>query len=346
MDAGKHTSQEIFSQPQAWAEALAVFAADESTFSDLIAAADPDEVVVTGCGSTYYLALTAARLLRRGGIDARAHPASELLLYPESIYLTGRKYALITVSRSGATTETLRAGTAFKARINGPIIAVTCDSGSPLAREADLTFAIDGASEESVAQTRSFSSMCVLLQQMVAALAGYERTSSLRLPAQCQLLLDSFGDLAGTLGGDQGIERFFFLGADMLYGIACEAMLKMKEMSLSYSEAFHTLEFRHGPMSMAAEGALVVGLVSAASARQELQVLRDVRRMGAGILSVGSHASDTGRHIALPADLPAWNSPVLYLPVLQLLAYHRALHNGQDPDRPHNLSAVVSLEDL
>ena len=44
--------------------------------------------------------------------------------------------------------------------------------------------------------------------------------------------------------------------------------------------------------------------------------------------------------------LPTWNTPVLYLPVLQLLAYHRALHNGQNPDQPQNLSAVISLEDI
>ncbi|MCY4018985.1 MAG: SIS domain-containing protein [Chloroflexi bacterium] len=346
MKAGQHTRQEIFSQPQVWADALAVFDADAPTFSDLIAAADPDHVLVTGCGSTYYLSLTAARLLRGAGIDARAYPASELLLFPDSIYLEGRKLALITVSRSGATTETLRAAAAFKSRIGGPVVTVTCDSGSPLAREADLAFAIDSAGEKSVAQTRSFSSMCLVLQQMAAALAGDDRTSSARLPAQCQHLLHAFGDLAETLGADRSIERFFFLGADVLYGIACEAMLKMKEMSLSYSEAFHTLEFRHGPMSMAAENALVVGLISPEAAQPELQVLSEMRRMGARTLSVGSFATDSPRHIALPDDLPTWNTPVLHLPVLQLLAYHRALHNGQNPDQPHNLSAVVSLEDL
>ncbi|MCY4070493.1 MAG: SIS domain-containing protein [Chloroflexi bacterium] len=346
MNAGQHTRQEIISQPRVWADALGVFEAKESTFSNLIADAEPDHVLVTGCGSTYYLALTAARLLRGAGMDAQAHPASELLLFPESIYLKGRKYALITVSRSGATTETLRAAAAFKSRIGGPVVTVTCDSRSPLALEADLAFAIDSAGEKSVAQTRSFSGMCLVLQQMAAALVGHDRASSARLPAQCQHLLDGFGGLAETLGADQGIERFFFLGSDALYGIACEAMLKMKEMSLSYSEAFHTLEFRHGPMSMAAENALVVGLISAESARQELQVLREMRRMGAGTLSIGSLATDSPRHIALPTDLTIWNSPVLYLPVLQLLAYHRALHNGQNPDRPQNLSAVVSLEDL
>ena len=262
MNKGQHTRREIASQPMVWADALGVFEENESSFSRLTDDAAPDRVVVTGCGSTHYLALTAARLLRRAGIDAQAHPASELLLFPDSIFLDGCKYALITVSRSGTTTETLRAQEAFKAKCDDPVITVTCDSGSPLALDADLAFAIDSASEKSVAQTRSFSSMCVVLQQMAAALAGHERGSSARLPEQCKHLLDTYGDLAKTLGNDDKIERFFFLGSDTLYGIACEAMLKMKEMSLSYSEAYHSLEFRHGPMSMVTERALVVGLIS------------------------------------------------------------------------------------
>ena len=67
------------------------------------------------------------------------------------------------------------------------------------------------------------------------------------------------------LGENRAINKFFFLGSDALYGIACEAMLKMKEMSLAYSEAYHTLEFRHGPMSMV-DGAdsLVIGLITSA----------------------------------------------------------------------------------
>ena len=345
MSAGQHTRQEILSQPDVWGDALAAFAEKEPDFLRLFANAAPDRLVVTGCGSTYYLALSAARLLRAAGIDAQAHPASELLLFPQSIYLAARKYTLITVSRSGATTETLRAQAAFKSR-GGAVITVTCDSGSPLALAADLVFAIDSASEKSVAQTRSFSSMCLVLQQMAAALARQERGSSAHLPARCQRLLDSYGALAETLGAETRIERFFFLGADALYGIACEAMLKMKEMSLSYSEAFHPLEFRHGPMSMVAENALVVGLISPQSTRHELNVLQEMRRMGAQTMSIGAHLADSPLHIALPDDLPTWNAPVLYLPVLQLLAYYRALRNGQNPDKPHNLSAVISLVDL
>lgn len=346
MNRGRHTLDEIMSQPQVWPQALKAFGEQQSTFMALMTAAAFDSVIVTGCGSTYYLALFAARLLRQSGLDAAAYPASELLFYPDSIYLPRRRHLLIYLSRSGTTTETVRAQASFKASIGGQTITVTCDSASPLAQNADLTFAIDAAQEESIAQTRSFSSMGLVVQQMAAALDGDDPSSGTRLPAACQALFDGYGGLVESLGVDGGISKFFFLGSDALYGIACEAMLKMKEMSLSYSEAFHTMEFRHGPMSMVGADSLVVGLISPDSAAHDLQTLREMQAAGARILTIAQRESGFPHHIALPADLPAWNAAVLHLPLLQLLAYHRALFQGQNPDRPHNLSAVISLDSI
>ena len=145
-----------------------------------------DRVIVTGCGSTYYLALTAAGLLRQAGCNARACPASELLLHRNSVYLPGQRYLLLSVSRSGSTTETVRAQEQFKASGGGPVLVVTCDSRSPLAAAADVVIAIDAAQEKSVAQTRSFSSMAVALQQLAALFAEGDLGASRRLPADCR----------------------------------------------------------------------------------------------------------------------------------------------------------------
>ena len=353
MPTGKHTLHEILSQPAVWQHALATFAAHRADFLHLTAAADFDRVLVSGCGSTYYLSLFAASLLRQSGLDALACPASELLLHPQSLCLPDQKYLLLTLSRSGTTTETVRAQANFKRAIGGTVITVTCAGDSPLAQSADLAFAIDAAQEQSVAQTRSFSSMALLVQQMAGALAAQDLSGSIRLPAACQTLLTEPAALIESLAKDQAIEKFFFLGAGARYGLACEAMLKMKEMALAYSEAYHTLEFRHGPMSMIAADSLVIALLSPAALPHELQVLHEMRAMGARTLALtppGSPISGTPdasqHHIALPAGLPDFQSPILCLPPLQLLAYHRAIANRQNPDQPHNLSAVISLDGI
>ena len=346
MPAGQHTLREIMSQPDVWVEALTAFDPRDPLLQSWLESDAFDHVIVTGCGSTYYLALTAARLLRQAGSHALACPASELLLHARSICIPSLRYLLLCLSRSGTTTETLRAQQQFKAKIRGPAVTVTCDSSSPLACASDLVIAIDAAQEASVAQTRSFSSMAVVIQQVAAHLAANNLGDSRPLPAVCRRLLESHADMARSLGEDSAITKFFFLGSNALYGIACEAMLKMKEMSLAYSEAYHTLEFRHGPMSMVGEDSLVIGLISPGAARQEIRVLDEMAGMGAKALAIGQAHIENHQYVRLPADLPPWCIPILYLPVLQLLAYHRAILNGCDPDRPQNLSAVISLDDI
>lgn len=345
MPAGRHTLREIMSQPDVWVEALAAFNPRDPLLQSWLESGAFDHVIVTGCGSTYYLALTAARLLRQAGCHALACPASELL-HSDSICIPSQRYLLLCLSRSGTTTETLRAQQQFKAKVRGPVVTVTCDSGSPLASESDLVIAIDAAQEASVAQTRSFSSMAVVIQQMAGHLAGNNLGDSRPLPDVCRRLLESHADMARSLGENSAITKFFFLGSGALYGIACEAMLKMKEMSLAYSEAYHTLEFRHGPMSMAGDDSLVIGLISPGAARQEIRVLDEMADMGAKVLAIGQAHIENHQSVRLPADLPPWRAPVLYLPALQMLAYHRAILNGCDPDRPQNLSAVISLDDI
>ena len=345
MPNGQHTLREILSQPAAWSAALRAFAQRQAEAMDLWAAADFDQVIVTGCGSTYYLSLAAAQLLRQSGVDARAVPASELLLHPATVCLPVARYLLLTISRSGTTSETLRAQENFIAA-GGTVICITCDSSSPLAQSADLAIAVDAAQERSVAQTRSFSSMLVVAQLLAGALDGRSASAGAGLPDACAHLLDSCADSMQSLGGAEGLGKFFFLGAGALYGIACEAMLKMKEMALAHSEAFHPLEFRHGPMSLVGADSLVIGLVSSSAAEHELRVLREMRDMGATVLVISQRHSRFAHHISLPAELPTVHATALHLPPLQLLAYWRALKNDCDPDQPRRLSAVISLDDI
>jgi glucosamine--fructose-6-phosphate aminotransferase (isomerizing) len=253
------------------------------------------------------------------------------------------------ISRSGETTETIEAVSVFRERTGGRVLAITCDSHSALAKAADIVLAADFAQERSVAQTRSFSSMLVLVQALAGHLAGQDIQTLLSpLPEICDRLLYEYHDLSRQRGEAENIDRFFFLGAGYQYGIACEAMLKMKEMSLSYSEAFHPLEFRHGPMSMVDEHTLVVGLISDEAQQQEMAVLDHMRRLGGDILAMadfaGNEFNTLGEVIRLQSGLPPWARSALYLPNLQLMAYYRAMARGQDPDQPYNLAAVIKID--
>jgi glucosamine--fructose-6-phosphate aminotransferase (isomerizing) len=160
------------------------------------------------------------------------------------------------------------------------------------------------------------------------------------LPETGKRLIDAYGGLARSLGENLELDRFYFLGSGPRYGLACEANLKMKEMTLTHSEPFHFFEFRHGPKSMVNESALVVGLVSEVHQFDEGTVLKEMAALGGQTLSLSEHDAD----VTLNSGLPAAVRNVLYLPVLQLLACHRAIAKGLDPDRPANLDMVVKLD--
>jgi glucosamine--fructose-6-phosphate aminotransferase (isomerizing) len=349
MSTDGHTWQEILSQSQAWKSTLDGFVADRAALDQFLEQADFDQVAAVGCGSTHYLAQCAASTLTHWtDRPARAFPSSEVWLFPDTIP-RGRSL-LLAVSRSGATTETLKALEQFRQTVGGPVLTITCYPESPLAQRADCALVAPHAQEQSIAQTRSFTSMLLLTQALTAAIARDEaRLEHLgRLPGLLDDLEGRLGDLPCHLGAELTIDRIFFLGAGPLYGVANEAMLKTKEMSLSYSEAYHPLEFRHGPMSMVNERSLVVGLLSDTGLVEELRVLREMQELGARTLALVEEGTMLTNQrpdhvVELGSGLGEWERLPLYLPSLQLLAYHRAVAKGLNPDRPNNLTAVVQL---
>jgi glucosamine--fructose-6-phosphate aminotransferase (isomerizing) len=344
-----YTWHEISSQPETWEATLESFSSSRSALESFLNHVTFDRLLIIGCGSTYYLAQAAAAgFSRHTSYPSHALPSSELWLYPDTAR-HGRPL-LLTISRSGKTSETLHALDRFIDTVGGPTLAITCYPERDLVHKADLSLVAPDAQEESVAQTRSFTSMFLLSQALAAVLAHDEGMLDRlkRLPEALENLVDRLGDLPQTLGEDFSIRRMYFLGGGPLYGLANEAMLKTKEMSLSQAETFHPLEIRHGPMSMVDEGTLIIGFLSNNGLAQEIQVLKDMRALGARVLALvedGSVFRDWNPDyvIELRSGLDDWGRSALYLPPIQRLAFHRAVAQGLNPDRPTNLTAVVEL---
>jgi glucosamine--fructose-6-phosphate aminotransferase (isomerizing) len=345
MEQSSYTKNEIFTQPEAWADALDAVEKSRSELKNTFAA-DYEQVLFTGCGSTYYLSLAAAALFQEmTGRLARAVPGGELLLNPETalgrIANNSGHTLLVAVSRSGSTTETVRAVEQFKKQKRGPVIAITNYGDQPLAGLADLAIIIEKGQEESVAQTRSFASMYVAATAMTMLAAKREdlRSGMHDLPAAGEKLINNYEPLAREIGENLEFDRFYFLGSGTRYGLACETNLKMKEMTLTHSEPFHFLEFRHGPMSMVTKKTMVVGMLSDANRAHEQKVLDEMALLGAQVTSLG----ESDARVSFQSNLPEAVRNVLYLPFLQMMAYYRSLAKELNPDSPTNLTSVVKL---
>jgi len=336
MTFGQSTYFEIKTQTEAWAQALEIISA--SSFPQ---AGDYDQVIFTGCGSTYYLSLAGAALYQElTGRAARAVPAGELLLNTQTVVRDNIPHLLVAVSRSGTTTETVRAVEKFKAEKRGDVVVIT-NYDEVLSRLAEVNIVIDKGQEESVAQTRSFASMYVAVTAFCVKMAGREDLLSALndLPKAGERLIAKYESFAKSMGENLNFDRFYFLGSGIRYGLACEVNLKMKEMTLTHSEPFHFLEFRHGPMSMVNHNTVVVGMLAEKNFGYESAVLNEMQALGGTIVALGESKAD----VQFESGVPESGRGVLYLPILQLMAFYRSLAKGLNPDRPANLTAVVKL---
>jgi glucosamine--fructose-6-phosphate aminotransferase (isomerizing) len=347
---GIYTKSEIDSQPMVWRSILNEYTQTELVLPSNLLDIKRRYFLVTGCGSTYYLSISVATLLRKLGFQALALPAAELVYFSDA--LPPGEPILLTISRSGKTTETLDAVNHYKKhKQEHDVIAITTQPNSLLAKEADLTLAASQAKEVSVAQTRSFTSM-FLLSQILSGLMANNRNVARRLqilPNATEKLIEKHANLPRQIGEDLSLKRFFFLGGGPLYGLACEAMLKTKEMTCSWAEAYHPLEFRHGPMSVVEEQSLVVCFVSDSQQSAEVRVLHEMKSLGAKTLVITEDASasdwkDMDYVISLNTGLSEWERGAIYLPLIHWIAYYRAQAKGLDPDNPKNLSAVIELD--
>ncbi len=338
MAHGKTTLSEIKSQPQIWAQALSLFEKQVDECIDFWNHGKFDQVIFTGCGSTYYLGVIGATLFQTlTGTPARAYSASELMLFPQSNFDRKHRTLLICVSRSGTTRETVEAARLFRQHALGSIAVVTCQSDSPLAQEADLLLAIDAAQEQSRVQTRSFSSMAVVIMALAAALGGQDWRRLKVMPDALDNLMTQSADWMRQLGEDLSITRFAFLGSGAQYGLACEAMLKMTEMTRVPTVSYHILEFLHGPRYATDVHSLIIGLVSDSNHAEEVKALQASAFRKARVLALAEADQGVGLSsldfpLLLKSDIPEWGRVILYLPPLQMLCFHQAIQRGFDPD--------------
>jgi len=304
-----------------------------------------------GCGTSYYLALASASTFNHLGLPARAVPASDLLLYPGLTLHAGREYVPVVISRSGRTSEAIRAAHMLEKDRNLRAIAVTCALDQPLEAACSVTLRLLEADEQSTVMTRSFTSMLLALQYLGASVSsnlGFQR-ALIDLPSQVAPLLASLPQRLRMFVEDHSFTDCVFLAQGSLFGIASECMLKVTESSCTYAQVFHSLEFRHGPKSIAGPETLITFLMSESSYNAEVEVLEEMKQLGAATLVIANRVDDRARRAAdfaidLGLQAPEYARPAAFAIWGQLYGVYFGLKKGLNPDSPKNLTRVVVLD--
>jgi glucosamine--fructose-6-phosphate aminotransferase (isomerizing) len=284
--------------------------------------------VFVGCGTSYNLALSLAAQANLRGRAAIAVPGGEWTRRPEAYCPEWRSTHVVVLSRSGETTETLAAARATR-DAGGTVTAVTVERESSIARSADQVIAAGTDPREGIVMTTSASLMLLLGLQAIGV--GLSR----ELPGTAQALLERFD--AGHRPALQGRSHFVFLGGGALYGTALEGALKLMEMSQTFTQGFHPLEYRHGPVSLVDEATTVVLLYSD-DAEAEARLCRELQGLGAFVVGFGGPGD-----LGLDVPGPLAERGLACLPALQLLGERSAQSKRLDTAAPRHLTKVVTL---
>ncbi|MEU2672359.1 sugar isomerase [Streptomyces sp. NPDC007164] len=287
---------ETASQPECWRRAAEL----AETQSAALPAAG-ERIAVVGCGTSFYMAQAYAALREGSGQgESDAFAASE--------FPFGRGYdRVVALTRSGTTTEVLE----LLERLRGVTrtVAITADPNTPVMTTADDVVVLEFADEQSVVQTRFATTAFTLLR----AHLGLHTEEAVR---------DAETALAEPLPeGLVECTQFTFLGRGWTAGLANEAALKMKEASLSWTESYPAMEYRHGPISIATAGTATWMFGTAPDGLAEQ------------VLATGARWVDSGL------------DPLADLVRVQRLAIARAVARGLDPDSPRHLTRSVVLTD-
>jgi glucosamine--fructose-6-phosphate aminotransferase (isomerizing) len=350
---GAHSLAEILSQPKFWSRCLEALEREGSLEDTRRPFHSATEWLFVGCGSSYYIALAAAAswsALTR--MRARAIPASELLLFPELVLAGTGEIAAVVISRSGQTSEAVRAAQLLEREKNIRVLAVTGTPDQPLEQIASATLPLLPCDEQSTVMTRSFTSMLLGLQYLAACQADDRRFLKAlgRLPAGTDRVMTDLHPRIREFVRERQFADYVCLGQGVLYGLACETALKVTEMSVSYAQSFHTLEFRHGPKSIVGPETLVVFLLSEQGYDAECDVLQEIKSLGGTTLAIANRANERVRNasdllVELESDLPELARVAPYIFAGQLTGLYTGLKKGLDPDNPQHLSRVVVLDE-
>ncbi|PZF59924.1 glutamine--fructose-6-phosphate transaminase (isomerizing) [Curtobacterium sp. MCSS17_008] len=357
-DHPDHMAKEIDEQPAVVAEVLDRVrhrTSDGSTWTGLGLPAF-DRLAVVACGTSLHAGQVIASTVRAlGAVPTDIVVASEV----EHVVL-GPGTLVVAISQSGETADVLRALDRLDAR--HPVLALTDNVHSSLARRADAVLECHAGPEVGVAATKTFTAQVVVgVTTVVSALVASGRLE----PTRAAALVDALSELPERLARAAAVAAdrvpllaatvrdapgFLFLGRGPGLPYAAEGALKLTELSSRWAEAYPAGELKHGPLALVDDGTPVV-VVDHGDPRLQSAVA-EVRARGGFVVTIGGEGSDLPA-IARRAEATdlAWGravapwGPIEAVVPLQMLARELALQLGCDVDKPRNLAKSVTVEE-
>ena len=353
-------SKEIAEQPAVISRAIEHYVQGDTV---ILPDADIDftkieRLTMVACGTAYYACLTAKYWFEQvARLPVEVDIASEFR-YREPPIAPGT--LALFVSQSGETADTLAALRYCQEKAD-KIVSVVNVPTSSIARESDVALPILAGVEVGVASTKAFT--CQLTVLLALALKAAEARGALdaatmgnhiaalkSVPGAINVALGAEDQMRAAARKISEARDVIFLGRGLMYPLALEGALKLKEISYIHAEAYASGELKHGPIALIDKHVPVVVMApndslfdKTVSNMQEVMARKGKVVLISDSAGLDEAGSGTWTQIEMPksAEIVA---PILYAVPAQLLAYHTAVAKGTDVDQPRNLAKSVTVE--
>lgn len=341
------TGQEIYAQSEALVTTEKYISEREVEVREFLK--QSKKFVFMGCGSSYMLSKTGANLFSTvPGVNAFAIAGGDYIMNPEWYRAAVEDSIVIMISRSGMTTEMLRAADILK-KEGIKILSFTMKAGSDMGKLSDLNLDIPWAFDYSVCQTRSVSNFyaalvylrCIytedkeMLEDLGRAIHGSEKYL-----ADNKEILDQLTE--------KNFENIIVLADGCLCGVAEEGALAFTEIAMLTGKYFNILDYRHGPIVLNNEKTLtIVALQPGEKTAYQVDMINDLKKRGCVLVVLDGREEDefdVDCHL-YAGDMKQYATYGLPLiAACQMIAYDKAVRLGVNPDSPEGITAFVELK--
>lgn len=343
------TEQEILDTPVALQKTCQLFREKKEEINAFFSANTQRKFIFLGCGSSYMLAKSAAAVFGSfPDTSAFAIPAGDYIANPNFWKETVKDSILVSFSRSGRTSEMVRAIKHIKELFDCPVVSLSMEAANDITPLSNLEFIMDWCYDRSVCQTRTVTNLYAALLLLASAYSGNEAlTASVEQASadNAHFQQENRPILESVAAMDWN--NVTILADGPVCGIAEEGALAFTEISMLPGRYFHLLDFRHGPIVVNDEKSLVFMLLSPSEDTLQADMVADVIAHGGPVITVSKHAENiynAAAHIQISEieDFAAWGISFIYL--AQMTAFLKALELGGNPDAPKGLSSYITLK--
>ena len=311
------------------------------------------KLLVLGCGSSFSVGKSiegCAEMVL--GLESVCIPAGDYMQNAAEYRKIAQDSLILALSRSGETHEVINAIQESKHYFNSKVLSIVCAEKTTLEKKSDYTIELPWAFDESVCQTRSVTNLFAACR-LVLSVWDYDQ-ETIEDISKFALEGDEFIQKAEPLLveiADEEWENAFVLADGEISGVAEEAALALTEIAYTPSHYNHLLDVRHGPILLVGAKTLVVALMNGDKKGYQKVLIEDLVNRGAKVVVLHTpqydHVAGTRLELALNTEhATSVIAGFQLLTATQLLAYHKSLSKGLNPDQPKGLDAWIRLDSV